>query len=298
MKYCITALSLLIKRIKDSLFILILLGAITSCKKDQNSSSTPTIPIVQPPVDVGKVTVTTGIPIVSNNKTIAFSGDVSITAPATVTTKYLVITWFNDTLHVAESETVFNLTYTKTNCIPGTKYTVKAAATGSTGTVYGSEGFGTTTGFHIGQTFNGFKVWDVWSNNDSAQLIGNLLADKYAWGCQGVDVPGTSSDYGTGMANSLKIKVICPASAANLCLTDTALGSGSYLGSEGEWVKLFQNMVKANINTNGAVWCSTQENFFYGRMVKSTGVYINAKMVNTSTVFLGPSVYAFKKVGR
>jgi hypothetical protein len=287
---------------KNLFYVLLITGATfaTSCSKENVSAivPTPTPPVAITPIETGKVTVTTNTPVVISNTTITFSGDVNIVAPATVSSKYMVITWFNDTLHAAESQTVNSISYTKSDCIPGTKYNVKAYATGSTGTISGDVNFATSTGFHIGQTFNGFKIWDAWNGGDSAQLIGNLLAEKYAWGCQGVDVPGTSSAYGNGMANSLKIKAICPLSAAALCLNDPALGSGSYLGSEAEWLKLFQNMIKANISLTGAVWCSTQEDFFYGRMVKNTGVYINAKMVNNPNVLLGPSVYAFKKVSK
>lgn len=294
----------LMERVNKKLFfIIVLLSVFASCTKDNVTPTppTPTPPVVIiPPAETGKVTITTGTPTVIGNNSVSFTNTVAIVAPATVTSTSMLISWYVDTLQVAQSETVNGLSFTKTNCIPGTKYTVKALANASTGTVSGDQTFGTTTGFHIGQTFNGFKIWDVWSNGDSARQIGNLLAEPYAWGCGGVDVPGTTSDYNAGMANSLKIKAICPASAANLCLNDAALGAGSYLGSQNEWIRFFQNMVKANITTSfSGVWSSTQENYFYAMIVRDDGFSNrNAKMSNAYPVFAGPAVFAFKRIGK
>lgn len=300
MKYYFTNLHLFIKKFKDALLLLLVLGVLVTCTKDK-VSTTPTPPVVIiPPVEVGRVTITTGTPVVLSNTSVSFSGNVTIVAPATVTSSSMLISWYVDTLSVAQNETVNSLSYTKTNCIPGTKYTVKAFANSSVGIVSGNESFKETPGFHIGQTFNGFKVWDVWSNADSAHQIGNLLADKYAYGCEGVNVPGTFSEYGTGMSNSLKIKAICPASAANLCLNDTALGVGSYLGSKGDWIRFFENRTKANVTLFSSVWSSTQYSPIDAWMLRSLDGFplINSKMVNTSPIFLGPCVYAFKKVGK
>jgi hypothetical protein len=304
MKYIITMLRLFERRIKQSIFLLILFLTILSCKKEQTSTPIPTPPVVvvPPPVDLGKVTATTAIPVVLNNKTITFSVDVVVVAPATVYNKYLVINWYNDSLRIAETQTVNSSSFTKTDCIPGTKYTVKAVVYSSRGTIYTDTTFATSTGFHMGQTFNGFKVWDVWSNADSAQLVGNLLARKYSFGCQGTSISGTSANFGTGMANTLKINAICPTnSAANLCLNDTVLGSGSYLGSREDWLRFFQNKDKANIQLEvSGIWTSTEENAVYAWMIRISdgATIINAKMNGGATVPAGPGVYAFKKVGK
>jgi hypothetical protein len=301
MKYIITMLRLFERRIKQSIFLLILFLTILSCKKEQTSTPIPTPPvvIVPPPVDLGKVTATTAIPIVLNNKTITFSVDVVVVAPATVYNKYLVINWYNDSLRIAETQTVNSSSFTKTDCIPGTKYTVKAVVYSSRGTIYTDSTFATSTGFHIGQTFNGFKVWDVWSNDDSAEIISNLLAQNYAFGCQGTDIPGTSTDISTGMSNTLKINAICPASAANLCLSQ---GNGYYLGSKGDWLKFFENKNKANINiTVSGVWSSSQNTpvFAWTMRTSDAATTVTAKMLTTDPTYgVGPAVYAFKKVGK
>jgi hypothetical protein len=288
---------------KFQIIMLLIIGATftTSCSKENVSTivPTPTTPIVTPPTEVGKVTVTTGTPVVNSNTSITFSGDVTIVAPATVTNKYMIISWYNDTLQSAQSQTVEALTFTKTDAIPGTKYTVKAYATGSTGTISGNESFKETPGFHFGQTVDSTKVWDVWSNSDSATLISKLLAQNYAYGCQGTNIPGTSVDYGTGMTNSIKINTICPASAANLCLS---LGTGWYLGSKGDWLRFFQNKNKSHINIAvSAVWSSTQETPVFAWIIRTSdaATTATAKMLTTDPTYgVGPAVYGFKKIGK
>jgi hypothetical protein len=304
MKYIITMLRLFERRIKQSIFLLILFLTILSCKKEQTITPTPIPPvvIVPPPVDLGKVTATTGIPIVLNNKTITFAVDVVVEAPATVYNKYLVINWYNDSLRIAETQTVNSSSFTKTDCIPGTKYTVKAVIYSSRGTIYTDTAFATSTGFHMGQTYNGFKVWDVWSNADSAKLLGHEKpAVAVAWGCQGTFIGGTSSSVNSGMANSLIIAAACPLSAAKLCLTDTALGTGAYLGSSDEWYLCVQNKTKAGITFyNSGFWTSTESTAPYALMVNRTNGLsnINAKMTGGFPIFGGPSIIAFKKVGK
>jgi len=138
-----------------------------------------------------------------------------------------------------------------------TTYHVRAYATNSDGTAYGSDVSFTTgaTGTFIGEFRDAGIVFYI---NGSTRLIAAPADQGYVqWGCTGIPI-GTSDAIGAGQANTTAIVNGCGdiGIAARLC---TALGAGWYLPSQEELFALYtQQAVFGNFNTGTSYFSSSE----------------------------------------
>jgi hypothetical protein len=104
-------------------------------------------------------TIVTNDIIINSNTSATFSGSVTSNGGAPITTTSLVISWNNEVTGTA-TQSVSGTTFTKTDCIPGTIYTVKFQATNSAGIANGINKTAITGGNHVGQqTGGGTCIW-------------------------------------------------------------------------------------------------------------------------------------------
>jgi hypothetical protein len=110
-----------------------------------------------------------------------------------------------------------------TNLVPNSQYYVRSYATNSEGTGYGNEIVFTTLPaqtYHIGQNYAGGIIFYI----DSTGLHGLIAAPTdqsvaAQWGCSNKTIGGTSSDIGSGQANTTRIVNGCSTDsiAARIC---------------------------------------------------------------------------------
>jgi hypothetical protein len=151
-----------------------------------------------------------------------------------------------------------------------TTYYVRAYATNSVGTSYGTAiSFTTTTSsIVVGQSYQGGIVAYIFKSGDTGYVSGQthgLIAAPVnqstgtTWGCSGTSI-STSTSLGTGKSNTTSIVSICPTSstAAEICY-DLILGGYSdwYLPSLNELIQLYNNSYSIG-GLNGEYWSSSQ----------------------------------------
>jgi hypothetical protein len=147
-----------------------------------------------------------------------------------------------------------------------TIYYVRAYATNSVGTGYGSQvSFTTSSTLSFGDTYAGGIVFYL----DSTLLHGMVCAPanqgtSYQWGCIGTDVTGASgTGIGSGAPNTLAIQTrgCASGSAASACYNLTLNGySDWFLPSRGEMIAMATNLASAGIGNFGYAdyWTSSQ----------------------------------------
>ena len=134
----------------------------------------------------------------------------------------------------------------------GTSYYVRAYAINADGVKYGNQEIFSTQTLEIGASYQGGVVAYILAPEDAGydpEVPHGLIAapsDQSAgtsWGCNGIDV-ATSTDYGTGNANSVAISAACNTAgiAAKICLALNLNGyTDWYLPSKDELDKLYIN---------------------------------------------------------
>ncbi len=148
-------------------------------------------------------------------------------------------------------------------------YYVRAYATNAIGTSYGEELEIFTQRFLLGDTLGGGIVAYILQPTDSGYVAGRtkglIVANQDLpdgeWGCLGVNVTETSSQFGTGLSNTNRIVNICndPNSAAALCNSLTINGfSDWYLPSREELKAISQNKFVVGGFQNKKYWTSSQ----------------------------------------
>jgi len=157
-----------------------------------------------------------------------------------------------------------------------TKYYVRAYATNLIGTGYGEVVEFTTLNLRVGDNFQGgligyiFQEGDYLYNPDSLTgIIFDLNANELKkWGCQDIDISGTSSAVGYGKSNTNKILNGCSDkdNAAAFCANYS-------IGSYDDWFLPSLDEIKvffkwANIPTKLYFWTSTQADHDY-RMARA-----------------------------
>ncbi|ESU22616.1 hypothetical protein FEDK69T_18720 [Flavobacterium enshiense DK69] len=153
---------------------------------------------------------------------------------------------------------------------PGTTYYVRAYATNSVGTTYGTARTFTTANLTIGQSYQGGIIAYIFQSGDSGYVAGEthgLIATSSnqssgaSWGCSGTSI-STSISLGTGQNNTTAIVNGCSTSgiAARIC-NDLVTGGYSdwYLPSYNELGKLYSNRTSIGGFSSGSYWSSSQQ---------------------------------------
>jgi uncharacterized protein (TIGR02145 family) len=149
------------------------------------------------------------------------------------------------------------------NLTPLTTYYVRAYATNSVGTSYGNELSFTTNLLTIGTNYTGGIVFYLDSTGQHGLVCAPSDQGSFQWGCYGTDISGTSTAFGTGMANTLTIVNGCYQRpiAASVC-NDLVLNGYNdwYLPSLDELSLMYQNLRTFNLGNflNNWYWSSSQ----------------------------------------
>jgi len=127
-----------------------------------------------------------------------------------------------------------------------TTYYVRAYATNSVGTAYGNELGFTTSPIVNGSSYAGGIVFYVDSTGQHGLVCAPSDQGSFPWGCQGINIGGTSTAFGTGQANTnLILSGGCPTRpiAASVC-DDLVLNGYSdwYLPSLDELHLMYSNL--------------------------------------------------------
>ncbi|MCE2840285.1 MAG: DUF1566 domain-containing protein [Bacteroidetes bacterium] len=156
---------------------------------------------------------------------------------------------------------------TLNNLAPTTTYYTRAYATNAVGTAYGSVvSFSTNLSLPtvtIGQNHAGGIVFYVDSTGQHGLACTSFDQNTSVWGCNGTYISGTSTTFGTGMANTTAIVNGCSVSpfAASEC-NDLVLNGYNdwYLPSRDELVLMYQNLKTQSLGnfSNDWYWSSSQ----------------------------------------
>jgi hypothetical protein len=145
----------------------------------------------------------------------------------------------------------------------GTQYYVRAYARNSAGTYYSNERSFTYTTIGIGSIYSGGIVFYIDGTGQHGLVCAPSDQGSFQWGCFGTDISGTSTAFGTGMANTLAIVNGCSQRpiAASVC-NDLVLNGYDdwYLPSRDELSLMYQNLRTQNIGnfSNNWYWSSSQ----------------------------------------
>jgi hypothetical protein len=149
-----------------------------------------------------------------------------------------------------------------------TPYYIRAYATNNVGTSYGNEvSFTTSPPPTVGSFYAGGIVFYVDSTGQHGLVCAPSDQGSALWGCSGTNISGTSTDFGTGMANSLAIVNGCSQRpiAASVC-NDLVLNGYDdwYLPSRDELSLMYQNLRAQNLGnfSNTWYWSSSQFGLF------------------------------------
>jgi hypothetical protein len=185
-----------------------------------------------------------------------------------------------------------------TSLTPGTTYYVRAYATNSAGTAYGSATYFTTLApaLAVGQSYQGGIIAYIFQSGDSDYIAGQThglivttsnQSTGSQWGCSGLYI-STSTSLGTGQSNTTSIINSCNTTgiAAKIC-NDLVSGGYSdwYLPSFYELQNLYSNKIAIGVLSNVSYWSSSQYNSTLAYRINfSTGsAYATLK---TSTIYV------------
>jgi hypothetical protein len=178
-------------------------------------------------------------------------------------------------------------TGTLMNLTPLTTYYVRAYATNSVGTSYGSELSLTTSSITIGSSFAGGIVFYVDGTGQHGLVCAPSDQGSYVWGCDQQFIGGTSSLIGFGLSNTNRINLLCSENqiASRIC-ADLNLNSYSdwYLPSFNELMEIFWTLQGTNGFSNNFYWSSTEDGQGYAKCMYFShgfaGSTSNAKFVS------------------
>ncbi len=258
------------KNVVDILLIFLFASLIfaSGCKKNKEPTPTPT-PIKQVPV--------LSTSAVSNISATTASCGGNITSDAGFTVSARGVCWSTGTTPtIADSKTIDgtgagSFTSDIYDLSLGTTFYVRAYATNSEGTGYGSAmSFTTLSTLAVGMSYQGGKVAYIFVAGDPGYIAGEqhgLIAapsnqsNGAAWGCLGTITNATGTAIGTGLQNTVYIWLWCPDAgiAATLCY-DLVLGGYSdwYLPSKDELNILCLNKAAIGGFVSVEYWSSSE----------------------------------------
>lgn len=174
-------------------------------------------------------------------------------------------------------------------------YYVRAYATNSVGTVYGSE-ISFTAAYGIGESYQGGIIAYIFVSGDTGYIAGQthgLIAAAAnqstgtAWGCGGTTLPGADgTTIGTGNQNTIDIMAACATAGipARIC-GDLSLNGYTdwYLPSKDEIAKLYLNRAAIGGFSNVYYWSSSEYTSTIAWVQHfGTGLLANTRSKNSS----------------
>jgi len=160
-----------------------------------------------------------------------------------------------------------NYTVTMAGLSLNTLYYARAYAINSAGTAYGNQVSFTTLPIGIGQSYGGGIIFYIDPNGVEGLISAASDQDITEWGCDGTSIPGTSSAFGTGQANTTAIVNGCSEAgiAARIC-DDLVLNGYDdwYLPSIYELYEMSQHQsLIGGFNSGVYYWSSSQESPYF-----------------------------------
>ena len=184
-----------------------------------------------------------------------------------------------DNAHTTDATGTGSFTSILTGLVAGQTYHVRAFATNSGGTAYGSDVSFTAgaTGSFIGEARDGGIVF--FTNGTNGFIAATSDAGTAPWGCAGTWLNYSNS---TGAANTTEIISRCAdvGNAAGLCV---ALGAGWYLPTVSEFSNMYSQKAVIGGFVSSIYWTSAQNGEWSSySMSIITGLMDNATMKTTS----------------
>jgi len=147
-----------------------------------------------------------------------------------------------------------------TSLPPNTQIHVRAYATNSAGTGYGSEEIFTTLAVSIGQSFGGGKIFYINGTGDHGLICTTFDQSSSAtWGCSGTSIT-TGTAMGTGQSNTTAIVNACSTSGIAARLCDNLVEEGYndwYLPSKDELAQMFAQRNAIGMTADIYYWSSS-----------------------------------------
>jgi|GEM_PF-793294 len=187
-----------------------------------------------------------------------------------------------------------------------TTYHVRAYATNSIGTIYGTDVSFTTwvqAPYTLGQMLSYGRVGYV-APDGSGFIVSPEIPSQNGWGCNGVNVTGTSTALGTGQANTAAILACSAGTTTAASVASSYTGGGFndwYLPSSGDWAQIASNYYWYGLNGNKMYYTSSQygTNYNYATAYFNTGsqAYLSGlnRVPTTSDLSLMSGIIAIRK---
>ncbi|MDD4968319.1 MAG: hypothetical protein PHT07_02705 [Paludibacter sp.] len=169
-----------------------------------------------------------------------------------------------------------------------TTYYARTYATNIIGTSYGASDVTFTTWvqapYALGQILSYGRVGYV-APNGSGFIVSPEIPSQNGWGCNGVNVTGTSSALGTGQTNTAAILACSVGTTTAASVASSYNGGGFndwYLPSSGDWAQIAQNYYWYGLNGNKMYYTSSQygTNYNYAAAYFHTGSQAYASGLN------------------
>lgn len=160
-----------------------------------------------------------------------------------------------------------------------TTYYVRAYATNSVGTSFGPTSVSFTTWVQAPYTLFqvlSYGIVGYIAQDGTGFIVSPEIPSQNGWGCNGVNVTGTSAALGTGQANTAAILAcsIGTTTAASVASSYTGGGFNDwYLPSAGDWAQIAANYYRYALNGNKMYYTSSQygTNYNYATAYFNTG---------------------------
>ena len=154
-----------------------------------------------------------------------------------------------------------------TDLLANTQYFVRSYATNIAGTAYGNQVSFTSLPFTVGQNFGGGIIFYLDGTGQHGLISATTDQSPGAyWGCFQTTIGGTSTDFGTGQANTTIIVNACSETgiAARIC-DNLVLGGYSdwFLPSQGELNQMYQQKTAIGGFANDFYWSSSEDGGYY-----------------------------------
>jgi len=246
------------------------------------------------------VSSTTAISSITST-TASSGGTISNTGGAPITVKGVCWSTTNSNPTIANSTTndgtgTASFFSSLTNLLPNTLYYVRAYATNSAGTGYGTIRTFTTlpAPLAVGQSYQGGIIGYIYQPGDIGYIAGEthgIIATNsnestgVAWGCSTISIFGTSVNLGAGSNNTTLIVNGCATNniAARICFNLTSGGYSDWvLPSTDELSKLYINRVAIGGFSNVSYWTSTQVTTSSARSINFSSGTLNSTAKSTS----------------